>query len=74
MSVAKFQTVAKYDRAGGPVRGVVSVDRSAGLISARSLRSRRTYELPLSAVADFICRTVILSELRQRRVEESRGR
>lgn len=74
MSVARFATVAKFDRAGASVRGVVSIDRGAGLVRARPLRGRRAYELPLSAVADFICRTVILSELREKRVEKSRGR
>ena len=73
MSVAKFTTTAKFDRAGGAVRGTVYVDRGAGLVGARPLRSRRTYELPLSAVADFVCRTVILSELRDRRVQREKA-
>ena len=74
MSVAKFTTVARFDRAGGPVRGTVYVDRAAGLVGARPSRGRRKYELPLSAVADFVCRTVVLSELREKRERKERGR
>lgn len=74
MSVARFTTTAKFDRVGGSHPGTVSIDRGAGLVTARRLRSRRTYELPLSAVADFVCRTVILSELRDRRLAKEKRR
>ena len=75
MSVARFATVAKFDRAAGTFRGTVYVDRAAGLVGARRLRTRRVYELPLFAVADFVCRTVLMAELRERRAQRgSRGR
>jgi hypothetical protein len=59
--------MAKFDRVGGTYRGTVTVDRDAGLVAARRLHCRRVYELPLSAVADFVCRTVLMAELRERR-------
>lgn len=72
--VARFPTTAKFDRAAGTFRGTVYVDRAAGLVGARRLRCRRVYELPLSTIADFVCRTVLMSELRERRAEKGSGR
>lgn len=50
-----------------PREGTVTMDRAAGLISVRPLRSRRTYELPLSAVADMIVLRVVRFELGEER-------
>ena len=72
MSVARFTTIAKFDRAAGTHRGTVMVDRASGLVGARRLRTRRVYELPLGVVADFICRTVLMAELRESR--EKKGK
>ena len=73
MSVARFTTTSKFDRAAGAYRGTIVVDRAAGLVSARRLHCRRSYELPLSAVADFVCRTVLMAELREK-IQKGRPR
>ncbi len=50
-----------------PQEGTVTIDRAAGLFTVRPLRSRRTYTLPLSTVAEIVAHRLIKSELEERR-------
>jgi hypothetical protein len=52
----------------------VLIDRNTGLIAVRPLRRHRTYELPLSAVATFICQSVIRAEAHEKRKQKAEAR
>lgn len=54
--------------------GTVTIDRAAGLFEVRPLRRRRVYVLPLSSVAELVVRSIIASEVRERRASRRRGR
>lgn len=59
---ARARVVARFDRSV-PCEGTVTMDRAAGLLTVRPLRSRRTFELPLSVVADMVVLRVVRFEL-----------
>lgn len=63
----RFHVIGTFDRAGGVTHGSVVVDRATGIFEARARRRRRVYAMPLSTVADMVCRTIILAELREKR-------
>ena len=73
----RFRVLGRLDSAGGAKSGTVEIDRAAGIFSVRPLRRRRAYQLPLSTVADMVCRVIIVSETRDRlasRRARKRGR
>jgi hypothetical protein len=59
--------IGRLDSAGGVQRGTITIYRDADLVTVRPLRRKRTYTLPLSTVADYICRSVIYAELAEKR-------
>ena len=59
--------VRRIDRAK---EATIMIDRAAGLISVRPLRSRRVYTLPLSAVAEQIAWRVIRFELAEQKKQK----
>ena len=63
MRVAKFKVVGQFT-GGGPKPGTVTIDRSEyPLFTVRPHKLRKTYELPLSKVAEFVVYHVIKREL-----------
>lgn len=68
MSVARFSVFAVLDGAGGKQKGVVTIDRDTGLVTVRPHGKHATYNMPLNQVADFICRSALLTT--RRRVDE----
>ena len=62
MSLAHFRVLAELDHRGRPVVATVTVDRERQLVLVRPLRRRRTYDLPLSAVAEFVYHRVAKAE------------
>ena len=67
MTCARFPVTGSLDGTGRRQRGTVTIDRETGTFTVRPLRRKKTYELPLSVVADLVCKTIIISELRERR-------
>lgn len=68
--LAHFKTIAKTD---GPCHtsATVTIDRASELISVRPRKRRRTYTLPLSAVAEMIVYRVIRAEVLIARKEKA---
>jgi predicted nucleic acid-binding Zn ribbon protein len=68
---SKFRTVAKTTRAFAQA-ATVTIDRSTHVVSVRPLRSRRTYDLPLSDVAEMVAQRIIIAEAREKRLAKKR--
>jgi hypothetical protein len=62
---AHFRVTARFDTSG-LLEGTVTINRMTGLFTVRPLRRHRTYELPLSAVADMVVSRVIRGEVLER--------
>lgn len=58
---------AHFDSAGGEQEGTIIIDRDAGLLHCRPLRSHRVYTMPLRMVADMICKRIIINETHDER-------
>jgi hypothetical protein len=70
---SRFRVVARLDMASRASVGTVTIDRGAApLFSVRPLRRRRVYTVPLATVAEWVVRTLIAEEVRERR--RARGR
>lgn len=76
MRSSHFKIWGKLDRVSGRHPGTVSITRLPNpIISVRPSRRRRTYDLPLDVVADYVCARVIWSEkAAERRARPLRGR
>lgn len=77
MSRSRFDVIGRLDKAGGVTRGTVIIDRTTGILEVRPLRRRKTYQMPLSVVADMVCRTILVADLREkqaRKRKKGRGR
>jgi hypothetical protein len=68
---AHFSVVARLD-APALTSGTVTIDRGSGLFRVRPARRRRTYDLPLAAVADMVVARVIRAEVLERRAAKKR--
>lgn len=73
MAIARFKTIGQFDQSYVQ-NGTVEIDRNANLISVRPKGRRRTYTLPLSAVAEIICWRVIRAELLEKKREKARNK
>ena len=74
MSIARFRVVGRLDMASRPTNGTVTIDRGANLFSVRPLRRRRIYTLPLDVVAGMVVRSLILTEVREKRAAKKKAR
>lgn len=72
MKAAHFRVVGRLDQAGRITEGTVSIDRGAGLFTVRPLRRHRTYELPLSTVADMVIARILRAEVFAKRIERAK--
>ena len=68
-----FRVVGTLDGAGGVRRGKVTITPD-GFFQVRPFRRRRVFELPLSAVADMVCKRTILAEVKVKRADKKRKR
>lgn len=71
---AHFRVVGRLDSAGPLVAGKVTIDRRAGLFAVRPMRRRRTYELPLSTVAEMVVARIIRAEVFAKRLAMKKGK
>jgi hypothetical protein len=70
---AHFRICARLDESRVQL-GTVSIDRERGLFTVRPLRRRRTYTLPLDAVASMVVGRVLRAEvLEARKKKRSQG-
>lgn len=67
MSVARFRIEGRLEMASRPTAGTVIIDRTASLFSVRPLRRRRLYTLRLEDVASMVVRSIIASEVREKK-------
>lgn len=74
MSRSRFRVVARLDMASRATVGTVTIDRGGAvpLFSVRPLRRRRVYTVPLATVAEWVVRTLIAEEVRERRRAKGR--
>lgn len=56
---AHFKVAGRIDNAPG---ATVTIDRDLGLFAVRPLRRRKTYELPLSVVAEMVLHRVVMAD------------
>ena len=70
---SRFPVIGQLDRVR-PTRGTVTVDRAAGLFEVRPYRSRKTYTLPLSTVAEIVVQKIIMAEVAERRAAKRKKR
>lgn len=70
---ARARVVGRFDRAF-PTEATVEIDRTAGLITVRPLRKRRSYTLPLASAAEFVVHTVIRAEVREKQTSTRKPR
>jgi hypothetical protein len=68
-----FRVYGQLDRAGRAQAGTVTIDE-AGIFHVRPLRRRRTFSLPLSTVADIVCRRIIFTEHAAKRAAKKKAR
>ena len=64
---ARPRVFARLDSASREQWGTVSIDRESGTFAVRPLRRRREYVLPLSVIAEMVCRRIIASEVATKR-------
>lgn len=69
---AKFRVLARLDSRA--VEATLVIDRQLELVTVRPLRRRRTYELPLSWVAEAIYRRVVLNETQAKKAAKKLAR
>ena len=62
---AKFRVFGRFD--GRAKEATVTIDRLTNLIAVRPLHRRRTYELPLAAIAQMIVYKVVVAELAEKK-------
>lgn len=77
MRAARFRVMGVLDGSGGIRSGTLTIERVTGLVHVRPFRRRRVYTMPLSMVADMICKRIILNEVHEKRVakaKKKRGR
>jgi len=68
-----FRVIGTLDGTGGMRPGKVTITPD-GFFQVRPLRRRRVFELPLSAVADMVCRRTIIAEVSAKRAEKRKHR
>lgn len=74
MSRARFPVVGLLDQASRPVRGTLTIDRTARILEVRPHRRRKVYRLPLDTVATLVCRQIIRAELAEQRKAKKKRR
>jgi len=68
-----FRVIGTLDGAGGLRAGKVTITPD-GFFKVRPRFRKRVYELPLSAVADMVCKRTIIAELHAKRAEKRKRR
>ena len=66
MRKAKFRVHGRFDSAGASQVATVTITRDTKVFKVRPLRRRKSYELPLSAVAAMVCQQLIMAEWYER--------
>jgi hypothetical protein len=70
--MSRFKVYGVLDGAGGARAGTVLIERAAGLLHVRPFRRRRVYTMPLSMVADMVCRRILMNEMYERRAAKAK--
>jgi len=74
MAKARFKVMGALDGAAGVRSGTVIIERDCGLFHVRPARRRRLYTMPLSMVADMVCKRIILNELHEKKAAKKAKR
>jgi hypothetical protein len=69
--LARFKVYGRFD---GATQTTVEVDRAALLITVRPYKRRRTYTLPLAAVAEGVIWRIAKAEAAEKRAAKRRSR
>lgn len=73
MARARFKVYGRF-KGGAPMPGTVIIEREAGLMAVRPRGMRRTYELPLNSVAEFVVWHVVKKELHDKKKAKQQKR
>lgn len=65
--VARFKVFGRLDRASGATSATVEIDRATNIVTVRPFRRRKTYQMTLGELADWICAQNIRAEIREKR-------
>lgn len=60
----RFQVIGQFGFRPRITRGTVTIDRDSGIFTVRPHKSRRTYSVALSLVAEIISERVAKAEIR----------
>jgi hypothetical protein len=74
MSVAKFLVRGRLDSAGGDMDGILSIDRTTGVVYVRPKGRRQIYETTLRELADWICKTNLVAQVKEAKVAKKAAR
>lgn len=67
MGVARFRVCGRLDMASRPSYGTLTIERASGVVAVRPLRRRRLYVTTLDAIAEWIVRSTIAAEVREKK-------
>ena len=71
---ARVRVAGRFDMASRVQEATVTIDRERALFAVRPLRRHRIYELPLAHVAEWVVRSIITREVRERREAKRKKR
>ncbi len=71
MRPARAKVIGSFD---GVAEATVTMDRARGLFTVRPLRRRRSFELPLSTVAEMVMWRVVKAEVFKKRMDKAKER
>lgn len=63
---AKFRVLGRFEMASRASVGTVTIDRTSETFSVRQLRHRRVFTVSLSAVAEYVVRSLLQAEAREK--------
>ncbi len=67
----RFKVQGRFDGAGS---ATVEIDRASGIMRVRPCRRRRTYDLPLSVIAQIQVERIIRFEVEEKRRLKKKGK
>jgi hypothetical protein len=70
---AHFKVYGKF-RGGASMPGTVTIDRDVGLFTVRPYKKQTKYELPLSAVAEFVVWHCVKKDVKEEKARKKRER
>ena len=78
MRRSRFKVFGQLDGAGAAKKGTVIIERAASagesLFHVRPYRRQRIYTMPLSMVADMVCKRILTNEVMEKRAAKKKSK